>query len=72
MSLTAVVQDTGFGSAIPTGRGIISFNSLDEAASGIEEVGACSQEHAAAAREIAREYFDSSRVLGELIEHALN
>jgi hypothetical protein len=72
LGVPAVVQDTGFDRAIPGGRGIFSFNNLAQAASGIEEVSARPQIHAQAAREIAGEYFDSSRVLGDLIEHALN
>jgi hypothetical protein len=72
LGVPAVVQDTGFDRAIPGGRGIFPFNNLGQAASGIEEVSARPQMHAQAAREIAGEYFDSSRVLGDLIEHALN
>jgi hypothetical protein len=72
LGVPAVVQDTGFRRAIPAGQGILSFNNLEEAASGIEEVNRRPHVHAKAAREIAREYFDSSRVLGELIERALN
>jgi len=67
-----VVQDTGFGSVLPTGEGIVSFRTLDEAADGIGEVEGRYEVHAKAAREIATEHFDARRVLGRLVEEAMS
>ena len=66
-----VVEDTGFGSVIPTGRGVLPFSDMDGAVSAIREVEANYDVHARAAREIAVEYFDSAKVLRRLVEAAL-
>ena len=66
-----VVQDTGFACAIPPGRGVLKFSTLDEARAAIDEVARDPERHSRAAREIAREYFDSSKVLTRLIDDAL-
>lgn len=67
-----VVQDTGFGAAVPVGEGVLSFSSLDEAAEAVCEVDGHYGRHAKAARAIAEEYFDARKVLPRLIEAALN
>lgn len=69
-SRPVVVQDTGFGEVIPTGKGVLAFRSLDEAVAAIAEVERNYQEHASAARDIAEEYFDSGKVLSRLIEES--
>ena len=70
LGVPVVVQDTGFGCAIPTGRGVLPFATLEQAAHAIERLVTDPAGHAAAARDIAREYFDSNRVLTRLIERA--
>jgi hypothetical protein len=66
-----VLQDTGFSSVLPVGEGIFSFTTMTEAADAIKEVEANYSHHAAAARQIAEEYFDSRKVLDRLIEEAM-
>lgn len=66
-----VVQDTGFAAALPVGEGIVPFSTLPEAVSAIQEVEGNYARHAQAASAIAEEYFDSEKVLGRLIEEAL-
>jgi GT2 family glycosyltransferase len=63
-----VTQDTGFGQVIPTGEGLFAFSTVDEAAAAVEAIRGDYPRHARAASEIAREYFDSARVLGNLLE----
>jgi hypothetical protein len=70
LGVPVVVQDTAFTAAIPTGRGVLAFRTLDEAAAAIEALLADPAGHARAARDIAREYFDAERVLGRLVEDA--
>jgi hypothetical protein len=65
-----VVQDTGFSSVIPTGQGVLSFRTLEEAAAGIRDVEDHYAQHAKAAREIAEAYFDSDKVLSRLLEES--
>jgi hypothetical protein len=66
-----VVQDTGFSRVIPTGTGVLAFNTLEEATAAVTEVEAHYDRHAKAAREIAATYFDSDKVLMDLVEHAM-
>ena len=64
----AVVQDTGFSSHVPTGEGLVAFTTADEAAAAVEAVEREHGRHALAAREVAREAFDSTTVLQDLLE----
>jgi glycosyltransferase involved in cell wall biosynthesis len=68
LGVPAVVQNTGF--RVPTGEGLFAFSTLDEAAEAIEEIVKNPERHAEAAREIAFGYFDSRKVLGDLMEKA--
>jgi hypothetical protein len=62
-----VAQDTGFGAALPTGRGLFAVASVDEAASAIDEIDAEYPRHAAAARELAVDHFGAAGVAGRLL-----
>jgi len=63
-----VVQDTGFSEVLPCGEGLLAFNSLEQAAECLRHVEDDYPRHQRAARRIAREYFDSDLVLGELLQ----
>jgi len=63
-----VAQETGFSRHLPSGRGLLAFAEVDEAAAAVEEVRAHPQAHAEAARQISEGFFDSDRVLGRLLE----
>jgi hypothetical protein len=67
-----VVQETGFRDVLPVGDGIVSFRTLDEAAAGIRDVERHYDRHARAARAIAEAYFDADKVLGRLLDEAMN
>ncbi|MBM4464924.1 MAG: glycosyltransferase family 1 protein [Chloroflexi bacterium] len=62
-----LLQDTGFGDWLPTGKGLLSFATLEQAVEGLARINADYQAHCRAARRLAEEYFDSDRVLGELL-----
>jgi hypothetical protein len=62
-----VTQDTGFDGIFPTGRGLLSFRTCDEAVASIAEINARYFEHCQAARELAAAYFDSNLVLSDLL-----
>jgi hypothetical protein len=66
-----VVQDTGFGPVLPVGEGILAFTSVEDTVAAIREVETDYTRHAQAARDIARTYFDSDKVLSRLLEDAL-
>lgn len=63
-----VVEDTGFGSLIPTGQGLFAFSDAEGAADAIQTVIADYSSHCSAARGLAEACFDSDTVLGELLE----
>jgi len=54
----------------PVGEGLLTFSTLEEAVAGVEEIRANYARHAAAARRLAEEHFDSDKVLARLL-HAL-
>lgn len=62
-----VVQDTGFSSWLESGDGIVPFNDLDEAISGIEHVRSRYRHHCRAALEIVEAEFEARSVLADLL-----
>ncbi len=66
-----VIQDTGFSDWLPTGCGVVSFKTVDEAVEGLSKVNAEYAAHSAAAREIAMTTFDAGVVLARLLDVAL-
>lgn len=63
-----LVQDTGFGQQIPVGDGLLAFRTLEDAVAGAGEIARNYEHHARAARRIAEDFFDSDRVLADLID----
>jgi hypothetical protein len=66
-----VVQDTGFSSLIPCGDGLLVFDTAEEAVDALRRVEKDYSHHAKAALAVAREHFDSAKVLGKMIRDAL-
>lgn len=66
----AVVQDTGFDDVLPTGEGLLSLRTPDEAVAALQEVAADPARHGTAALAIAREFFDAEVVLAKLLRDA--
>ncbi len=64
-----VIQDTGFSKYIKTGRGLFSFTSQSEAVAAIDTINCDYLKHCGYAREIAEEYFNSDKVLTELLDN---
>ena len=63
-----VVQDTGFSELVPTGEGLFAFDNLDQAAEAVMAVEKDYRRHCDAARQVAREHFDSKIVLRQMLE----
>jgi hypothetical protein len=68
----ALVQSTGFERHLPTGAGLLTFATLDEAAEGAERILRDYEAHARAAREIARGYLDYRKVLPKLLADCMS
>jgi ATP-binding cassette subfamily B protein len=63
-----VTQDTGFVNTLPTGAGLFSFSSTEEAVAAIEAINGDYEAHRRAAWEIAHDYFRSDVVLKRLLQ----
>jgi hypothetical protein len=63
-----LAENTGFPDHIETGRGLLAFSNVAEAASAVESLMANYSMHQKAARELAVTYFSSDRVLAEMVE----
>jgi hypothetical protein len=66
----ALVQDTGWTAHLPSGDGLLSFSTPEDALAGVDRINADYSRHAACATEIAREHFDAGRVLRKLLDEA--
>jgi hypothetical protein len=62
-----LAQDTGLERLVPTGAGLLTFTTLEEAVAGVEELCRDYARHARAARALAEDRFDSDKVLTRLL-----
>lgn len=62
-----VTQASGFDRWLPTGEGLFSYQTPDEAAAALSAVAEDHPRHCAAARKIAEDYLNSKKVLSELL-----
>jgi hypothetical protein len=68
--LPVITQETGFTDWLKADSGVIAFDSPDSAVDALRRVAADYPEHCRGARAVAREYFDSDDVLGDMIRQA--
>jgi hypothetical protein len=66
----AVVQDTGFDAALPTGDGLLAFRTSQDAADGLRAVMADYPHHSRAARNLAEAHLRAEDVLAKLLAEA--
>ncbi len=64
-----ITQDTGFGTVLPTGEGLFTFNTIEEILAAFEVINSDYEKHSRAARLIAEGYFRAETVLAKLLEH---
>ena len=64
----AVVQDTGFSDWLTTDAGVMPFTGVEEAVANLAAVNRNYDHHCRQARAVAEQYFDSNRVLKDLID----
>jgi hypothetical protein len=65
-----LVQDTGFSKVYPVGEGLLAFTDLKQAIAGAGSISMDYARHCQAARSLAEEWFDSDKVLADLVERA--
>ncbi|MDQ3015472.1 MAG: hypothetical protein M3R25_01935, partial [Bacteroidota bacterium] len=64
-----ITQDTRWSSYIPSGDGAIAIHDFADAVEAVNEVTKNYEHHSKAAKSIALEYFDSHKVLGDMLKH---
>ncbi len=64
-----LAQDTGLDGLVPSGEGLLTFSTLEDAVAGVEEITGDYERHSRAAREIAVEHFAAERVLPRLLDN---
>jgi hypothetical protein len=62
-----VVQETQWSKYIPSGAGLLSFSDTTSAINSLEAVFTDIEKHSKSAKEVAHEYFDSNKVLADMI-----
>ena len=62
-----LAEDTGFSAYLPTDRGLLCFNNLEEALGGVAEIDGNYPKHMRAARELAEEYLSSEKWLPAML-----
>jgi hypothetical protein len=63
-----LAQETGFSRFLPSGEGLLSFATVDDAVAGVESIRGAYTRHSRRARELAENLLDSDRVLGNLLD----
>ncbi len=62
-----ILQETGFSEYLPVGEGLFAVESVEEAKNAIQTIEGNYQYHSDRALEIAREYLEAKKVLGNFI-----
>jgi hypothetical protein len=62
-----VVQDTGWSEYLPSGEGVVAFNTPEEAACALGDISQNYSHHSAAARAYAEKHLDAAKVCAELL-----
>jgi hypothetical protein len=65
-----ITQDTAFGNALPTGRGLFAFRTMADIVAALDAIAADYAGHSRAAREIAGDHFAAEKVVGRLMQQA--
>jgi hypothetical protein len=68
----AVIQHTGPSRFLPDGEGLFRFRCMDEAVRALALAEADYERHCRCARALAEEHFDGTRVVGRVLEQALD
>jgi hypothetical protein len=63
-----LVQSTGLEEHLPTGKGLLTFRTVEEALAGLEAINGDYLAHCEAARALARKYLDSDLVLRSILD----
>lgn len=62
-----IVQDTGFSETLPCGEGLFAFQTIEDVANAVEAINRDYLRHCRAARRLAEEHFDSTKILTRIL-----
>jgi hypothetical protein len=65
-----ITQETGFTALYGGSEGLFAFSSLEQIPEAVRAINADYAHHSEAARQIAREHFEATKVLASLLERA--
>lgn len=63
-----ILQDTGFSDHLPTGKGLFSFTSAEQAVEALTQIRMDYETHCAASRDIAEEFMEAKKVMEGVLE----
>jgi hypothetical protein len=66
-----LAQATGFERCVPTGRGLLAFETMEQAVRGVEAINRDYDAHTVAARQLAEDYLDYRKVLPNMLDACL-
>jgi hypothetical protein len=66
----AIVQDTGWSRYIPTGKGLFSFETIEDVITALNTIETNYEQHCQHARTLAEQYFDAKKVCSDLLQQA--
>lgn len=64
-----LTQDTQWSKYIPSGEGLLAISDLETAEEAVKEVVGNYKRHSQAAKAIANDYFDSDKILSDILKH---
>jgi len=67
-----LIEDTGLPDWLSVGEGLLTFHHPAEAAAGIDRINRDYEHHRRAARQLAEQYFDATKVLASFLEAAMS
>jgi hypothetical protein len=67
-----ITQETGWSKYIPSGEGLFAFSDMNSAVEALEQLLSDFEKHSRRAQEVSFEYFDSDKVLSELLQKVMN
>lgn len=67
-----LIEETGLSDWLPTGEGLVTFRDFASAVAGVNEINSNYERHRRAARRLAEQFFDSRKVLADLLAQAMN
>ena len=65
-----ITQETGLSNCLPTGRGLFTFETMEDILTAVDTIEGDYEGNSRAARELAQEYFAAEKVLSKLMQEA--